>query len=242
MLNPGIFIPSTVAEMIVKFRVTVTTAVPVLYGKLLEQPLDGHGLRLCLSGGDRLPDTVCNRWLYKTGVNLQNIYGSTETGTAFMYNQNNVPGSIGKPIAGYDVEIRDEQLYVRAPSAGLCYWYDKHWSERQFGEWMPTGDIVSQDTDGNYYFLGRASDVVKVNGKFVDFSSIEQAVMSIGGVQEAVVVGRMDDAGQAHIKAYVVPVPGQELAQVNIRKHVKELEIIDQLPRTENGKVQRLWL
>ena len=243
VLNPGIFIPGTVAELIVKFNVTITTAVPVLYGKLLEQPLDGHQLRLCLSGGDRLPETVCQRWLEKTNIHLRNIYGSTETGTAFMYNSGSAtPGSIGKPIDGYELDIRDEQLWVRAPSAGLCYWHDKYWSERQFGEWMPTGDIVSKDAWGNYYFLGRASDVVKVNGTYVDLGKIEQAVMSVVGVQEAVVVGKMDHAGQAHIKAYVVPAAGQQVAHVDIRKHVKELEIIDQLPRTENGKVQRYKL
>jgi benzoate-CoA ligase len=242
VLNPGIFMPGTVSEIIIRFQVTVTTAVPVLYGKLLEQQLSGHCLRLCLSGGDRLPDTVCNRWFDKTGVRLKNVYGSTETGTAFMYNQDDVPSSIGKPIKGYDVEIRDEHLYVRAPSAGLCYWHDKHWSERQFGEWMPTGDIVSRDSSGNYYFLGRASDVVKVNGKYVDLGSIEQAVMTVQGVQEAVVVGKMDDVGQAHVKAYVVPTPGHQIAQADIRNHVREMEIIDQLPRTENGKVQRYKL
>ena len=242
VLNPGIFMPKTVAEILVKFRVTITTAVPVLYGKLLEQSLDGHSLRFCLSGGDRLPDTVCNRWLYKTGVRLKNIYGSTETGTAFMYNKDNVPGSIGKPIEDYELDIRDEQLWVRAPSAGLCYWHDKYWSERQFGEWMPTGDIISKDDQGNYYFLGRASDVVKVNGNYVDLGKIEQAVMSIPGVQEAVVVGKMATNGHTRLKAYVVAVPGQLVDSVDIQKHVNELTIIDQMPRTENGKIQRYKL
>ena len=181
--NPGIFIPSTVAELIVRFGVTIITAVPVLYGKLLEQPLEGHQLRLCLSGGDRLPESVCQHWLEKTQIHLRNFYGSTEAGTAYIYNSGHAtPGSIGRPIAGYELDIRDEQLWVRAPSAGLCYWHDKHWSERQFGEWMPTGDIVSKDAQGNYYFLGRAGDVVKVNGTYVDLGKIEQAVMSMPGV------------------------------------------------------------
>jgi acyl-coenzyme A synthetase/AMP-(fatty) acid ligase len=243
VLNPGIFIPSTVAELIVKFKVTITTAVPVLYGKLLEQSLTGHQLRLSLSGGDRLPESICHRWLQKNNVHLRNIYGSTEAGTAFMYNyEDTVPGSIGRPIAGYELLIRDEQLWVRAPSAGLCYWHDTHWSKQQFGEWMPTGDIVSKDAQGNYYFLGRASDVVKVNGKYVDLGKIEQAVMSVCGVQEAVVVGKMSMDGHTRLKAYVVAVPGHAIVDVDIQKHVNELAIIDQMPRTENGKIQRYKL
>lgn len=243
VLNPGIFIPSTVAKLMVQFGVTVITAVPVLYGKLLEQSLDGHQLRLCLSGGDRLPESVCQRWLDKTQVHLRNIYGSTETGTAFTYNSGQAtPGSIGQPIAGYELDIRDEQLWVRAPSAGLCYWHDKYWSERQFGEWMPTGDIVSQDAQGNYYFLGRASDVVKVNGKYVDLGKIEQAVMLVPGVQEAVVVGKMSESGHTRLKAYVVAVPGQDIVDVDVQRHVNELAIIDAMPRTENGKIQRYKL
>jgi acyl-coenzyme A synthetase/AMP-(fatty) acid ligase len=243
VLNPGIFIPGTVAEMIVKFGVTIMTAVPVLYGKLLEQPLVGHQLRLCLSGGDRLPESVCHLWLEKTQIHLRNIYGSTETGTAFMYNSGNAtPGSIGQPIAGYELDVRDEQLWVRAPSAGLCYWHDKYWSERQFGEWMPTGDIVSQDAQGNYYFLGRVSDVIKVNGNYVDLGKIEQAVMSVPGVQEAVVIGKTDKLGHARLKSYIVTVPTQQVTPVDILKHVKEFEILDQLPRTETGKIQRYKL
>jgi acyl-coenzyme A synthetase/AMP-(fatty) acid ligase len=66
--------------------------------------------------------------------------------------------------------------------------------------------------------------------------------MSIPGVQEAVVVGKMATDGHTRLKAYVVAVPGQLVDSVDIQKHVNELSIIDQMPRTENGKIQRYKL
>ena len=101
---------------------------------------------------------------------------------------------------------------------------------------------MSQDAQGNYYFLGRASDVVKVNGKYVDLGKIEQAVMQVSGVQEAVVVGKMSDSGHTRLKAYVVATPGQAIVDVDVQQHVNELAIIDAMPRTENGKIQRYKL
>jgi benzoate-CoA ligase len=243
VLHPGIFVPSTISSLLIRHQVTLTVMVPVLYSKLLEQTLDGNCLRLCLAGADKLPDATYTRWHEKTNVFIQNIYGSTEIGAACLHNSGDAPPtSIGKSVPGYQVKIIDDQLWIKASTAGLCYWHDKYWSEQQFGEWMPTGDIVSKDDQGNYYFLGRASDVVKVNGKYVDLGKIEQAVMSIPGVQEAVVVGKMATDGHTRLKAYVVAVPGQAIPNVDIQKHVNELSIIDQMPRTENGKIQRYKL
>ena len=243
VLHPGIFIPNTISSLLVEHRVTLTIMVPVLYSKMLEQNLDGHCLRLCLAGADKLPDATHFQWHKKTNVFIQNIYGSTEIGAACLHNVGSAPpSSIGKPIPGYQVKIVDNQLWIKASTAGLFYWHNKYWSEKQFSEWMPTGDIVNKDAQGNYYFLGRVSDVVKVNGNYVDLGKIEQAVMSVPGVQEAVVIGKTDKLGHARLKSYIVTVPTQEVTSVDILKHVKEFEIIDQLPRTETGKIQRYKL
>lgn len=248
--NPGISMPGTLAEIVRGRKPTVMISVPVLWGKLARQDIAGNQLRLCLSGGDRLPETLCQQWQERTGLSLNNLYGSTETGTAFTYNDGlgNSPGSIGRAVEGYDLEIRDSQLWVRAPSAGLCYWHDQYWSARQFGEWMPTGDIVSQDEQGYYHYLGRASDVIKVNGRYVDLGAIEHMMLSYPGVTEAVVVGKQDDNGQARMKAYVVtdaeidPSALRNYVRINSTDFPREIKLVESLPRTDTGKVQRYKL
>jgi benzoate-CoA ligase len=243
ILHPGIFVPTTIANLVVSKQVTFLIMIPVLYGKLSEQNLQGHCLRKCISGADKLSATIYDRWKTITGIDIHNLYGSTEIAGALAYNSGDAPvHSIGRVIPGYEIDIRDGHLYIQAPTAGLYYWHDKHWSAKQFGEWMPTGDIVEQDQAGNLYFLGRASDVIKVNGNYVDLSAIEQALLNIPGVQETVVVGQVQDNGHARLKAYIVPTPDQTVSHELVHQHVKEMAIIDQLPRTQTGKIQRYKL
>ena len=243
VLYPGLFMPAAVASLLVTHGVSLTVMIPVLYGLLSKQNLQGHKLRVSLSGADRLTETVSNSWLNACGVRINNIYGSTEIAGCVTYNSGSAPPhSIGQVITGHEIDIREGQLWIKAPTAGLCYWHDKHWSERQFGEWMPTGDCVEQDQQGNLYFLGRMNDVIKVNGNFVDLGAIEQKIMGLPGVQESVVVGQLLNDGHARLKAFVVPVPGQTVEPAGVHRYVKELEFVDSMPRTENGKIQRYKL
>lgn len=243
VLTPGIFVPSSIAKLIIEHQVTLTVMVPVLYAKLAEQNLKGHALQHSLSGADRLTAAVYKKWQDTTGISLHNIYGSTEIATACLYNPGDAPlHSVGRPLPGYEIDVRNHQLFIKASTAGLCYWHDKHWSEQQFGEWMPTGDIVELDKAGNVYFLGRQSDVIKVNGQFVDLAAVEQALLSLPGIAETVVVGKTDDHGHARLKAYIVAQHTQSVPWDKVKSHVKEYAVIDQLPRTDNGKIQRYKL
>jgi benzoate-CoA ligase len=243
VLTPGIFIPSSIAKLLIEHKVSLTVSIPVLYSKLSEQNLAGNSLQHSLSGADRLTQTIYNKWLDATGVQLRNLYGSTEIAAACLYNSGDSPlHSIGKPVPGHEIDIRDQHLFIKSPTAGLFYWHDKYWSERQFGEWMPTGDIVEMDKQGNLYFLGRQSDVVKVNGQFVDLAAIEQALLTLPGIQETVVVGKTDANGHAQLKAYIVPHPDHTVTWEQVKPFVKEYAVIEQMPRTDNGKIQRYKL
>jgi acyl-coenzyme A synthetase/AMP-(fatty) acid ligase len=67
-------------------------------------------------------------------------------------------------------------------------------------------------------------------------------LLNIPGVQETVVVGQVQDNGHARLKAYIVPTPDQTVSHELVHQHVKEMAIIDQLPRTQTGKIQRYKL
>ena len=243
ILHPGLFIPSAAAKLIVKHQVSIFLSVPVLYNLLSVQDLEGHNIRKCICSADRLNTHTYHKWLSKTGVPLYNLYGITEIGGAVTYNSGNAPvHSIGRVIPSTDIRIENEQLYIKAPTVGLCYWHDKAASHEKFGTWMPSGDIVEQDTEGNLYFVSRANDVIKVNGKFVDVGVIEQQLQTVPGVQDAVVVGKQDHNGHTRLRAFIVPLQGQAVDQSLCVSQVHDIALLDQLPRTENGKIQRYKL
>ena len=81
IFNPGISMPNVLADIITQHKPTIMISVPALWGKLLRYDLSGNALRMCLSGGDRLPPTLITTWMSHTNLYLHNIYGSTETGT-----------------------------------------------------------------------------------------------------------------------------------------------------------------
>jgi acyl-coenzyme A synthetase/AMP-(fatty) acid ligase len=112
-----------------------------------------------------------------------------------------------------------------------------------------TGDLFRQDADGYLYFVGRKDDIIKCRGEKVSPREVENAVSRLDGVAEAVVVGVPDEIlGQA-ILLTAAPRVGSELSERTIRAHCartlddymqpKHVRIVSELPRTDNGKVDR---
>src|SRR5206468_4284811 len=126
-------------------------------------------------------------------------------------------GTTGKPVEGYDIEIRDEgsriiteadeigELFVRGPSAALMYWADRDRSRESFqGAWTRTGDKYCRDSDGYYVYAGRSDDMLKVSGQYVSPFEVEATLVQHAAVLEAAVIGVADAAGLTRAKAYVV--------------------------------------
>jgi benzoate-CoA ligase family protein len=150
-------------------------------------------------------------------------------------------------------------LWVRGNSRAIAYWQRMEDTKRAFrGEWYASGDMVREDADGYVVYCGRGDDMLKVSGKWLAPKEVEDCLMEHPSVREAVVVGATDGAGLTKPYAFVVASePGEEgsdagggpelaeALQAFVRqrlaayKYPREVVIVDDLPRTHLGKVDR---
>jgi acyl-coenzyme A synthetase/AMP-(fatty) acid ligase len=182
------------------------------------------------------------------------------------------PGSMGKPTPGFDVCVVDEDGKVLAPGeeghvavrvsperpVGLFreYWKDPKATADAFrGDWYYTGDRAQVDEDGYFWFVGRSDDVIISSAYRIGPFEVESALVEHPAVAEAAVVGKPDpDRGQI-VKAFVILAPGYDASQalvVELQDHCKrvsapykyprEVEFVDELPKTISGKIRRVEL
>ena len=228
-------------------------------------------LRRCLSAGEALPAAIGDRWSATVGVDILDGIGSTEMLHIFLSNQPGRLryGTSGVPVPGYAARIVDEagqdvpdgaagELMVSGPSAAEGYWNQRDRSRRTFaGEWTRTGDTYVRDPDGMYRYCGRADDMFKVSGIWVSPFEVEGALVAHPAVLEAAVVGHPDTDGLLKPRAFVVLRDGEghvasETLRELLKEHVKALvgpwkyprwvEVVDALPKTATGKIQRYKL
>jgi benzoate-CoA ligase family protein len=257
-----------------ELRPTVFFGVPTLYANILANPaldrsMSSERLRLCVSAGEALPESVGKRWVERFGVDILDGIGSTEMLHIFISNR---PGEIrygttGKPVPGYDVVLLDENgcepkegeigdLWCRGPSASPGYWNNRAASLRTFaGPWVNTGDKYLRDADGYYHYVGRADEMLKAGGIWVSPHEVESVLMAHPDVLQAAVVGAPDAEGLIKPKAFVVLNNGAqgspELAE-QLTLFVKErlahykcprwMEFRTELPMTSTAKLQRYKL
>lgn len=226
-------------------------------------------LRCCVSAGEALPEDIGKRWEKQFGVAILDGIGSTEMLHIFLSNR---PGDVrygttGIAVPGYDLRLVDEQgrdveqgqigeLLVSGPSSSPAYWNNRAKSLATFhGPWTRTGDKYLRTTDGYYVYAGRSDDMLKVGGIWVSPFEVESALLAHPKVLEAAVVAHPDTDDLVKPKAYVVLRPGipadgtlgDELkAFVKDRlapyKYPRWIEIVDDLPKTATGKIQRFKL
>lgn len=181
------------------------------------------------------------------------------------------PGSMGKPTPGFDVAIVDDDgsvvpdgteghIAVRTEPrpVGLFaeYWRDPDRNAEVFRHgWYYTGDRATRDEDGYIWFVGRADDVILSAAYRIGPFEVESALIEHPAVAEAAVVGKPDpDRGQI-VKAFIILAPGHEGSDelvAEIQDHVKtvtapykyprEIEFVDELPKTISGKIRRVEL
>jgi 4-hydroxybenzoate-CoA ligase len=228
----------------------------------------GTRLRLCSSAGEPLPESVGNAWKARFGVDILDGVGSTELLHIFLCNAPDdiKYGSSGRPVPGYKVRLVNEageevpdgevgELLVDAPSAGEGYWNQRSKSRQTFeGRWTRTGDKYTRDADGRYTFCGRADDMFKVSGIWVSPFEVESALIVHPAVLQAAVVPEADSDGLLKPKAFVVLRPDCKTDGLyeSLKEHVKQkigpwkyprwIEVVDSLPMTANGKIQRFKL
>ncbi|MHB8085807.1 MAG: AMP-binding protein [Dehalococcoidia bacterium] len=176
-----------ITRSIKKYRPAVMMDIPDFYTNLLEHMRKGaniKGLRVCISGVDKLEDEVSARFQKATGIRLINHYSLTEAMEAPVMAP--VPGtgkerSVGLPLPDVVVKLADKdtgrelgrgepgEVYIKAPNLMLGYWNHpgETMSIMQDG-WLRTGDIGYLDDDGYLFLSGRKRDLVKATGNITE--------------------------------------------------------------------------
>lgn len=267
--------PQACFKRMTEHRPTIFCGAPTGYGGMLASPdlpaKSAVALRLCSSAGEALPQDIGERWTRHFGVEIIDGIGSTEMLHIFL---SNVPGEVhygttGRPVPGYEVELRGEDgrpvadnadgsseigdLYIKGPSAALMYWNNRAKSRDTFqGAWTKSGDKYLRNPNGTYTYAGRNDDMLKVSGIYVSPFEVEATLVQHPAVLEAAVIGKEDSDGLTKTKAYVVLKPGQQASAAELQAFVKErlapykyprfIEFLDELPKTATGKIQRFRL
>lgn len=249
--------PASVIATFAQHRPTIFCGVPTLFASLLADPSLARfdELRVSTSAGEALPAHIGERWKARMGSDILDGIGSTEMLHIFLSNR---PGDIGygttgRPVPGYQLELRDGELWVNGPSACIGYWADRARSLAAFhGPWTRTGDRYSVDADGRWTYEGRADDMLKVGGIWVSPFEVESALTEHEAVLECAVVGHQDSDGLTKPRAFVVLAPGATVeisalqacvkAKLAPYKYPRWIELVDELPKTATGKIQRFKL
>jgi benzoate-CoA ligase family protein len=260
--------PDALFDRIERHHPTVLVNVPSAINQMLAAPgAAGHdlsSLRLATSAGEALPDTLYHRWVDTFGVELLDGLGTAEMWHIFVTNivGDVRPGTLGRVVPGYTIKVCDDdgeevsagevgRLWVRGDSLGLGYVDDPEQTEEAFrGDWFAGSDLVSVDDDGYVTHRGRADDAIKVKGKWFRPQEVESTLLDHPAVTDCAVVAVEDEAGLSRPVAFVVAageVTEQELIDwvlehLEAYKHPRRVYLVDTLPKTHLGKVDRAEL
>ena len=278
LIYEGGFSASRWYEQIQKHKVTVWYTAPTAIRMLMksgeEVPtrFDLSTLRYMCSVGEPLnPEAVV--WGQEVfGMPFHDNWWQTETGAIMCANYPSMevrPGSMGKPIPGVELAIVDEDfspvpdgedgnLVVKPgwPSMFHGYWNNSEMYNSRFRKgWYLTGDTARRDSDGYFWFVGRADDVINTAGHLVGPFEVESALIEHPAVAEAGVIGKPDPLAMEIVKAFVSLKDGYE-ESTKLRNEImrfareklsaavapREIDFIPTLPKTRSGKIMRRLL
>lgn len=218
------FDPAEVLERMIRDRVTFFAGVPTMYFELLKytewQSVVQTNLHFCVCGGAALDARVKSEFRNRFGVTIQESYGLTECSpmvSCQRVDQAERAGTVGRPIRGIQVRIVNAaghpvgvgevgELQVRGRNVFAGYHADPHQTGRAFTDgWFRTGDLVSQESDGQLRVVDRLQEVINRGGYKIFPREIETVIAGINGVGQVAVVGVDDPKYGQEIAAFVVP-------------------------------------
>jgi malonyl-CoA/methylmalonyl-CoA synthetase len=247
---------------------TVFMGVPTLYVRLLAEPALSteacRTMRLFVSGSAPLLIETFDEFRARTGHTILERYGMSETVmlTSNPYDGERRGGTVGLPLPGVGVRVRDEQgrpcpsgeighIEVTGPNVFAGYWHMPQKTKEEFTAdgWFKTGDVGRIDGDGYVSIVGRSKDLIISGGYNVYPAEVEGFINELPGVAESAVVGvPHPDFGEGVI-AVVVPRANASLAPLDIVtalkgkianfKVPKQVFVAAELPRNTMGKVQK---
>jgi long-chain acyl-CoA synthetase len=209
---------------------------------------DWGSLRWCISGASALSPEAAALFRERTGAQIIQGYGLTEAAPVTHVNPaagERRAGSIGVPLPRTRCRIVDlergerelpvgeaGELTLSGPQVMAGYWHMPEETARTLrGGWLYTGDIARVDSEGYYYIVDRKKEMIITAGFNVYPSEVESAILEIGGVREAAVIGLPDPLRGEQVAAYLVLHEGVELTAQQVREHCRARLAAYKVPR-----------
>jgi long-chain acyl-CoA synthetase len=260
------FGPREAFEIIERDRVTIFAGVPTMYFALLHfesaDDYDLSSLRYCMAGGAAMPVDVMRAFEAKYPVEILEGYGLSETSPVASFNmldRPRKPGSIGYPVWGVEMSIRDEEdrpvsdgergeICIRGHNIMKGYLKrPEATAEAIRNGWFHSGDIGVRDADGSYAIVDRKKDMILRGGFNVYPREVEEVLFAHEDIAEAAVIGVAHDSHGEEVKAVIVLHPGRELRAADVIDYCKQnlaaykypriVEFVDELPKGPTGKI-----
>jgi len=260
------FVPGDVLDIIERDRCTVIGGVPTMLHALAQQDITGRdlsALRVAVSGGASLPEDIMRTFEGKYGIEVLEGYGMSETASSCSFNR---PGdrrvlSIGKPLWGVTMRVGDAsdrplppgrenvgEILIRGHNVMKGYLgRPEATAETLRGGWLHSGDLGYMDSDGFYFIVDRAKDLVIRGGYNVYPREIEEVLYAHPAISEAAVIGKPDERLGEEVVAVVALRPGAELSSEEViaycrerlaaYKYPREVRFMAELPKGPSGKI-----
>lgn len=253
-----------------EYKPTVLAMIPAALAALIRDhdlsPQDFACLRICRAGSDKVSTELLTEFAALAGFPIDEGYGMTEVGLATL-NPPSGPikqGSIGPPIGGFSVSLRDEdggslepgtvgRVWIKSRSQMVGYWEAPEATAEVVSEgWLDSGDLARADEDGYLWFFGRKKQVIVHDGSNISPLEVEGALMEHPAIDLAGVVGVHDVVHGENVRAYVTLRPDAARPSsadliVFCRDRVgykapEEVVVLDEMPLNPTGKIDRVGL
>jgi long-chain acyl-CoA synthetase len=265
------FDPEETLAAIERFRVTNTHLVATMFHRLLALPdevrshYDVSSLRMVAHSAAPTPTEVKQQMMNWWGPVIWETYGGTE-GAATIAKPHHwlaKPGTVGRPVRGVTVTIRDEDgtpcpprtpgaIFIQTSGPRFAYWKDEEKTRNAYrGDAFTLGDIGYLDEEGFLFLTGRKSEVIISGGVSIYPAEVESTLLAHPEVADLAVLGVPDDEWGERVIAVIQPREGSQvddLAETLIAycrdriahyKCPREIHFREALPREENGKLYR---
>lgn len=269
--EPCVLLPTfdaaAVLDAVERYRCTTTLTLPAMMQFVLEEqarkPRDASSLRVMFAGGDAVPVALQERTRQLMGVTMAEGLAQTETGPTICNPAVNPKlGSLGVPNPGVDLRIVDVvtqrempvgesgELLVRSPAVCSGYWRNPEASAEALRDgWFHTGDLVSRDEDGYYWFRGRLKEIIIRGGSNISPQEVEEALYTHPAVLEVGVIGVPHEVWGEVVVAVVALRAEAVATEAELRDHARQtladykvperIVFMPVLPKGVTGKVHR---
>jgi acetyl-CoA synthetase len=258
--------PRLIARHAATIFIGVPTLYRQILQKTAAGPADVPSLRHCMSAGEPLSDEVLASWQQRFDLDIYEGLGMTECSYYLCQTKSRPlrPGSAGFAQPGHDVKLLDPETFrevVTGAEGMICIPRDdpalmlRYWNRPDetaavlHGEWFLTGDYARRDADGYLWFLGRRDDLINTFGYRVSPFEIERVLKDHPEVADAAATGEEVAAGKILPVAYVMRRPETRVTADDVLAYARGrlasykapriVYLVDELPRTRNGKVLR---